>query len=194
MKINEISGKTNDIIINTKLRGQKLVFHSTWGLFSPKELDEGSLLLIKNIEVKPDDISLDIGCGYGPIGLTIAKLAPAGKVHLIDKDFIAVEYANKNAEINGITNCEIYLSNAFSNVPDIKFDNIVSNLPAKAGKELLYLIMEDTKQHLKKSGKFYVVVISGLKEYIKRNFKEIFGNYKKLKQGKTHMVAVAIKE
>lgn len=70
----------------------------------------------------------------------------------------------------------------------------MSNLPAKVGNELLFLILNDAKKHLKKGGKFYVVVIAGLKDYIKRNFKEVFGNYEKLKQGKTYMVAVAVKE
>ncbi len=183
-----------DIVFETHLRGHDFVFHSTWGLFSPTAIDEGSLMLINQTAVKPTDISLEIGCGYGPIGLTIARLTPQGKVHLVDKDFVAVEYAQKNAHENGIKNCDIYLSNAFSHVPDLEFDNIVSNLPAKVGNELLYLIINDAKSHLKKGGKFYVVVIAGLKEYIKRNFKAVFGNYKKLKQGKTYLVAMAVKE
>jgi len=194
MKPNEIAKIRKDIIFKTKLKNNDFVFHSTWGLFSPKEIDEGSHLLIKQVGVEPDDLTLEIGCGYGPIGLAIAKLSHKGKVHMIDKDFVAIEYTKKNEKINKIQNCDIYLSNAFSNVPDLEFDNIVSNLPAKVGKELLYIIMQDAKKHLKKRGKFYVVVISGLKDYIKRNFKEVFGNYKKLKQGKKYMVAVAIKE
>ena len=82
----------------------------------------------------------------------------------------------------------------FSDVPDIKFDTIVSNLPAKVGNELLYLTLTDAKAHLKKDGKFYVVVIAGLKDYIKRNFKDVFGNYEKLKQRNNYLVAVAVKE
>ena len=183
-----------DIIFEAKLKGHNFVFHSTWGLFSPKEIDKGSLMLINQVDIKPTDFTLEMGCGYGPIGLAIAKMSPQGKVHMLDKDFVAVDFANKNAQLNGIQNCDIYLSNAFSNVPAIEFDNIVSNLPAKVGKELLFLILNDAKNHLKKGGKFYVVVIAGLKDYIKRNFKEVFGNYEKLKQGKTYMVAVAIKE
>ena len=190
----DIHGLRKDIIFEVKLKGHNFVFHSTWGLFSPKEIDKGSLMLINQVDIKPTDLTLEMGCGYGPIGLVIAKMSPQGKVHMLDKDFVAVDFANKNAQLNGIQNCDIYLSNAFSNVPAIEFDNIVSNLPAKVGKELLFLILNDAKNHLKKGGKFYVVVIAGLKDYIKRNFKEVFGNYEKLKQGKTYMVAVAIKE
>ena len=190
----DIRSLRKDIIFEAKLKGHNFVFHSTWGLFSPKEIDKGSLMLINQVDIKPTDLTLEMGCGYGPIGLAIAKMSPQGKVHMLDKDFVAVDFANKNAQLNGIQNCDIYLSNAFSNVPAIEFDNIVSNLPAKVGKELLFLILNDAKNHLKKGGKFYVVVIAGLKDYIKRNFKEVFGNYEKLKQGKTYMVAVAIKE
>lgn len=151
-------------------------------------------MLVDNIDVKATDLTLEIGCGYGPIGLAIAKESRQGKVHMVDKDFVAIEYAKKNAALNGIRNCEIYLSNAFSHVPDIGFDHIVSNLPAKVGNELLYLILNDAKSHLKIGGKFRVVVIAGLKEYIKRNFKEVFGNFEKIKQGKTYMVASATKD
>jgi len=190
----DIHNLRKDIIFEAKLKGHNFVFHSTWGLFSPKEIDKGSLMLIDQVDIKPTDLTLEMGCGYGPIGLAIAKMSPQGKVHMLDKDFVAVDFAKKNAQLNGIQNCDIYLSNAFSNVPAIEFDNIVSNLPAKVGKELLFLILNEAKDHLKKGGKFYVVVIAGLKDYIKRNFKEVFGNYEKLKQGKTYMVAVAIKE
>lgn len=189
----DIRSLRNDIIFKADLRGHNFVFHSTWGLFSPTEIDDGSLMLINQVEIKPTDYTLEVGCGYGPIGLTIAKMSPQGRVHMLDKDFVAVDFTKKNAQINGIQNCDIYLSNAFSNVPDIEFDNIVSNLPAKVGNELLFLILNDAKKHLKKGGKFYVVVIAGLKDYIKRNFKEVFGDYEKLKQGKTYVVAVAVK-
>lgn len=194
MNPEDVSKLKQDIVFEVQLRGHHFVFHSTWGLFSPRSIDEGSYLLINHMEVNPDDITLELGCGYGPIGLAIAKLSPLGKVHMVDKDFVAIEYTKKNAQLNGIQNCEIYLSNAFSHVPDIQFDNIVSNLPAKVGKELFYIIMNDAKKHLKKGGKIYVVTISGLREYIKRNFNEVFGNYEKLKQGKTYTVAVARKE
>ncbi len=190
----DISQLKQDIIFTANLRGHEFTFHSTYGLFSPKEIDAGSLLLIETVTVNPRDTILDVGCGYGAIGLTLATLAPQGRVHMVDKDFVAVEYAKKNANLNGITNCEIYLSNAFSTVPDIPFDTIVSNLPAKAGNEFFTILFRDAKAHLKTGGRLYVVTLAGIKEYIKRNFQELFGNYQKLKQGKTHAVSVAVRE
>ena len=181
-----------DIRFEAKLRGLPLTFYSTWGLFSPEHIDEGTALLLNEIEVKRNNTSLDLGCGYGPIGLVLAKLSPGGTVHLIDKDFVAIDYAKKNAIANNAPNCKIYLSNGFSHVPkDLRFDLIASNLPAKSSKELYWILFNDARQHLKPGGKFYVVTISGLKEFIKRNFQETFGNYKKLKQGKTYTAAMA---
>ncbi len=84
------------------------------------------------------------------------------------------------------------LSNAFSAVPDIKFDNIVSNLPANVGKEMLWIILHDAKAHLKDEGKLYIVTIAGLRRFIRRNFEEVFGNYQKIKQGKTYTVGLGV--
>ncbi len=113
----------------------------------------------------------------------------------MDKDFIAVEYSQKNASLNKLSNCTALLSNGFSHVPkDARFDVIVSNLPAKVGKELLQIFLNDAKAHLNPGGKFYVVTIAGLREFIKRNFKETFGNYDKVTQSKGYAVGLAVKQ
>lgn len=184
----------DDIVFTQKLRGFDLTFHSTWGLFSPKKIDEGTELLINNVNPEKDNKILDIGCGYGAIGITLAKIVSQGEVHLIDKDFVAVEYTTKNARINNLNNCKVYLSNGFSNVPDIKFDLIVSNIPAKVGKELYQIIISDVKKYLKPGGKLYFVYISGLKEYFKRTFKEVLRNYTNVANSKTYTVGLAINE
>jgi 16S rRNA (guanine1207-N2)-methyltransferase len=191
----DLSKLRQDTIISTKLGGQNLILNTTWGLFSPKAIDEGTELLAKYIKVGTNDDCLDLGCGYGPLGLMLAKAAPGGITHLVDKDFVAVKYSNKNAVSNGITNASTYLSNGFDQVPaDQKYDVIVSNIPAKIGDELLTLFLHDAFAHLNPGGKFYVVTISGLKDYMKRRMNEVFGNYDKLKQSKTYTAAIAIKQ
>jgi len=182
-----------DITFETTLCGQALQFTSTWGIFSPREIDEGTRLLLDYIDIEDDADCLDIGCGYGPIGITLAKLAPNGKTLMVDKDFVAVDYANKNIALNKLNNAEAKLSNALDHVGNQKYDLIVSNIPAKVGKELLQLIMHDALAHLKPGGQFYVVTVNGLRKFMKRHFEEIFGDYKKLKQGKNYTVARAIK-
>ncbi len=180
-----------DIVFTETLRDQRLTFHSTWGIFSPREIDSGTRLLLDYLEIEESDDCFDLGCGYGPIGVTLAKLAPKGHTLMADKDFVAVEYANKNAKANGLTNCEAILSNGFSQVGNRKFDVICSNVPAKVGKEMLHLLLHDAKAHLKPGGCIYVVTITGLRRFIERNFEEVFGNYEKLKQGKDYTVARA---
>jgi 16S rRNA G1207 methylase RsmC len=183
-----------DIVFEEHLRGHRLVFHTTWGLFSPRGVDAGSRLLIDYLEVEEEATCLDLGCGYGPLGLTLARLAPRGEIHLVDKDFIAVEYAAKNARLNQLPHCRVYLSNGFSHVPAVPFDLIVSNLPAKVGSELLYILLAEARERLVPGGRLYVVTIAGLKEYIRRTLRQLFGNYTKVKQGRTHAAAVAIRE
>ena len=183
-----------DLVVTETLRGRDLRFNTTWGLFSPRGLDAGSRLLIEQLEVAPEAVCLDLGCGWGPIGLTLACLAPRGQIHLVDKDFVAVQYARANARANGLDNCQVYLSNGFSHVTVDRLDLVVSNLPAKVGNEMLWLIMHDAWERLVPGGRFYVVTIAGLRDYIKRNFREIYGNYRKVKQGRGYAVSLAVKE
>ena len=182
-----------DRVFNATLLGHPLTFHTTWGLFSPKGIDAGSRLLLDHLEVAPDERALDLGCGYGPLGLAIAKAAPQGFCTLVDKDFVAVEYARKNAALNGITNAEVLLSNGLDQVPaERTFTLAVTNLPAKTSKEHYYLFFHDIQQRLEPGGRFYVVVITGLRQFIARAFKEVFGNHQKIKQGRQYTVAMAV--
>ncbi len=181
-----------DLLLADTLRGQPLRLHTTWGLFSPKAIDAGSRLLLDYIEIGAAESSLDLGCGYGPLGLTLARLAPAGRHLMVDKDFVAVEYARRNADLNGITNAEALLSNGFDQVGERTFDLVVSNLPAKTTKEQYYLYFYDALLRLNPGGRFYVVTITGLRKFIAKAFQEVFGNYDKLKQGQTYTVAAAV--
>ena len=97
---NPIAKLKRDIEFSVKLRDRDMYFQTTWGLFSPRRLDDGSRMLVNKIELESNHDTLDLGCGYGAIGLAIARDCPDGQVHLVDKDFIAVEYAMKNAARN----------------------------------------------------------------------------------------------
>lgn len=179
-----------DIRFEAELCGQPFTFLSTWGIFSPREIDEGTELLLKYLEVNPSDNCFDLGCGYGPVGLVMAKLAPQGKTLMVDKDFMAVEYSNRNAQLNKLPNAQAMLSNGFQHIdPSLRFDVIASNIPAKVGKEMMTILLHDMKKHLKPNGRIYLVTINGLREYMKRNLQEVFGNYSKLKQGKNYTIS-----
>lgn len=184
----------DDIRFEAELCGQTLQFASTWGIFSPREIDEGTALLLKYLKINPSDDCFDLGCGYGPIGLTMAKLAPQGQTLMVDKDFMAVEYSNKNAALNKLPNAKAILSNGFQHIDKkLRFDVIASNIPAKVGKEMMSILLHDMQQHLKPGGRVYLVTINGLREYMKRNLKDTFGNFDKLKQGAAYTVSYAEK-
>ena len=180
-----------DIVFQDTLLGHKLSFHTTWGLFSPKAIDEGTRLLLDHLEVRPSDRAIDLGCGYGPLGLAIAKAAPQGRCLMVDKDFVAVEYANANARRNRIDNAHAMLSDGLRHIPEQTFTLAVTNLPAKTSKEHYYLFFHDIRERLEPGGRFYVVVISGLRQFIARAFGEVFGNHRKIKQGRQYTVASA---
>ena len=177
--------------LEIEFRGLRL--KTTWGLFSPRAVDDGSRLLLDHLAISDDDDCLDLGCGYGVLGLAMARAAPGGRTLLVDKDFVAVEYAEKNRRLNGIDNAECLLSNGFAQIPERRFDLIVSNIPAKVGKEMLYIYLYDALDYLKPGGSFYIVTITGLRQFFKRGFAEVFGHYEKIKQGKTYTVARGIK-
>lgn len=190
----DIAKLKEDIVFWDTLRDSRFCFHATWGLFSPTAIDEGSRLLINTMEVRPGDMVLDLGCGYGPIGIVAASLAKNGHVHMVDKDFVAVAYAQKNAELNYLQNTESYVSNGFSHVDEKRtFHVILANLPAKAGKEMLSIFLADAKKHLKPNGKIYVVTVLGLKNFIKEFFTKEFGNYEKVAASKNYIVALCTK-
>ena len=184
-----------DIVLDVELLGSRFNLHTRWGVFSPRSIDDGTLLLLKYISADEDDVCLDLGCGYGPIGLALARHCHKGQVHMVDKDFVAVELANYNAKINNINNAKAYLSDAFIQVPrEIKFNKIISNIPAKVGREQLSIILYDAFDALESGGTITVVTINGLKDFIKNNFKSVFGNYKKIKQGQKYIVSQATKQ
>ncbi|WP_294034179.1 methyltransferase [uncultured Moraxella sp.] len=185
----------NDIHFRQEVLGKPFEFTSTWGIFSPEKLDEGSLMLLDYIDFKQDDNSIDLGCGYGVLGMTAARECPNGQHLLIDKDFVAVEYAKLNCQKNGLTNAEVMLSNGFYHVDKTRqFSLVMSNLPAKASKEQHYLYLLDAYNAMASGARFYVVTINGLRDFMKRSFTEVFGNSDKIKQGKTYTITMAIKE
>lgn len=190
-----VEAARSDVTFSTTLRGRSLRFTTTWGLFSPREVDLGSSLLIDTVEVRPEDDCADVGCGYGAIGLTLAALAPRGQTLLLDKDFVAVDYANRNATANHLENARAMLSNGFSHVESGRtFDLVTANLPAKAGNEMLEIMLADAYLRLRPGGRLTVVTLSNMRHFIDRTMVSLFGNAEKVKQGRLHTVTQSVRE
>ncbi|WP_040953134.1 class I SAM-dependent methyltransferase [Gorillibacterium massiliense] len=144
--------------IQDKLRGRAFTFLTDAGVFSKGGVDFGSRLLIETMEVRENDRVLDVGCGYGPIGLTAATLALHGAVTMVDINERAVELAKSNAQKNGIANVSIITSDLFEAVQEQEFDCILTNPPIRAGKETVHRIFEEAYQHLALGGSLWVVI------------------------------------
>ena len=192
--LNDLQEYNQKIRRDLKIEYRGLEFFTTWGLFSPRAIDDGSRLLLDHLELDENANCLDLGCGYGVLGLAMAQIASGGHTLMVDKDFVAVEYAERNRLHNRIENASCLLSNGFDQIPTQSFDVIVSNIPAKVGKEMLYIYLFDALRYLAPGGSFYIVTITGLRQFFKRGFSEVFGHYEKIKQGKTYTVARGIKQ
>jgi 16S rRNA (guanine1207-N2)-methyltransferase len=144
--------------IQELLRGKEWVFRTDAGVFSKKGIDFGSRLLIETMEFPPEAKVLDVGCGYGPIGLNAAVLAKRGMVTMVDINERAVELARENARRNGIENVRILQSDLLTRVQDESFDCILTNPPIRAGKETVHRIFEQASERLVTGGALWVVI------------------------------------
>ncbi len=177
---------------NILLRGQNYVFETKNGLFSKDGVDSGTKLLIDKIKVNSTDIILDLGCGWGPIGIVAAKLANKGKVYMVDIDIRAIKYSQLNAQINNVKNIEVKLSDGFENLEEINFDVILSNPPSHSSNETLIEFIEESKKHLKNKGKLYFVVEKRISSFIKRELKRVFDNKDIITTSVKHNLFVSI--
>ncbi|MED3573551.1 class I SAM-dependent methyltransferase [Cytobacillus praedii] len=134
-------------------------FKTDNGVFSKKEVDFGSRLLIETFtEPAIKGNILDVGCGYGPIGLSVAKQMKDRHVHMIDVNERALSLAGENAKLNEIENVCIYESDRLVNVKGNRFAAILTNPPIRAGKKVVHDIFEQSFDCLLPGGELWVVI------------------------------------
>ena len=141
------------------LRGEKFRFQTDSGVFSKSEVDFGSRLLIEAFQ--ESEIAgpvLDVGCGYGPIGIAIAKTFAHTTVHMIDVNTRAIALAQENAQKNGVQNVSIYESDGLGSVTEENFSAILTNPPIRAGKETVFRFYEEAYEKLADGGSLWVVI------------------------------------
>ncbi|HDX9577427.1 TPA: class I SAM-dependent methyltransferase [Bacillus pseudomycoides] len=155
---NDPSSKSNRKRWEYTLRGSRFVFLSDHGVFSKNEVDFGSRLLIEAFQMPnvQGDV-LDVGCGYGPVGLSLAKESRERTVHMVDVNERALELAGENAANNQIGNIRIYKSSVYENVSG-PYAAILSNPPIRAGKQIVHEILEKAVDHLVPGGELWIVI------------------------------------
>ncbi|MGG4411663.1 class I SAM-dependent methyltransferase [Niallia taxi] len=141
------------------LKGNRFRFKTDNGVFSKKEVDFGSRVLIEAFSYpEVDGDILDVGCGYGPIGLSVAKEGKDRTIHMVDVNERALNLAQENAEINHIDNVLIYESDRLLQVKGNKFAAILTNPPIRAGKKVVHDIFEQSFEHLIHNGELWIVI------------------------------------
>ncbi len=152
------SVKSEERLIKYELREKEFTFISDNGVFSKNHVDDATNLLLKTIYDEVRGNVLDVGCGYGVIGITLATNEAVEKVTMLDVNHRALELAKRNAVKNKVdSKTNIIESNGFEKITD-SYEVIVTNPPIRAGKEVIYKMYEDAKNHLKENGALYIVI------------------------------------
>ncbi|MFZ0891280.1 MAG: methyltransferase [Thermoplasmata archaeon] len=138
-------------------RGELLTFLVDAGIFASHGLDPGTALLIENLEVRPTDQVLDLGCGWGAIGIAAAKSAPQGHVLLTDVNRRAVGLARSNIARNGIENADARVGPLYRPVREERFDVIATNPPYHVGRAAILQILEGAPGFLRPGGRLVIV-------------------------------------
>ncbi len=158
-------------------------------LFSTYEMDHGTDCLLRAMTFDKPHTILDIGCGYGPIGIILAKKFPRSSIVMLDKDLLAIRYSKLNANKNGVGNVEILGSVGTEAVLGRKFDLIVSNVPAKIGDAAITNDFILTPYSLlNPGGSLWLVVVTGLNHLIPRVGTRNELNMKEIKKRNGHSV------
>ena len=165
-------------IIRVYLRGRYFEFLTCSGVFSPKRIDLGTRLLIESMILPEEGQILDLGCGYGPVGIVAAALNPKLKVVMVDINERAVVLAKENAKRNFIKNIEVKRGHLYEPVKNLKFEAILCNPPISAGKETIRKIITEAPIHLTKNGLLEIVVRSKvggkmIKEIMMKTFRNV---------------------
>lgn len=153
---NDSKLRSNENVADVIIKKGKYSFITDNGVFSKKGLDFGTRTLLEALDLDSmKGTVLDFGCGYGPIGIFIKKNTNC-IVDMIDINERSINLAKKNAKLNGV-DVNIFLSDMYSNIHK-KYDYIVTNPPIRVGKEILYKILFDAKNHLNENGELWLVI------------------------------------
>lgn len=177
-----------------ELRGMTFRYVTDTAVFSRERVDFGSALLIEAIRIDPQDTVLDLGCGYGPIGMAAARLASQGQVYMVDVNERAADLARRNLHENGITNAEVRTGDGLAPVHGIVFDKVLTNPPIRAGKQTIYRMIDDAHQALKPGGSIWVVIQTKQgAPSMKKKLTEVFGNVEDVDRQAGYHVFRAVK-
>jgi 16S rRNA (guanine1207-N2)-methyltransferase len=187
----ETSG--DERLITARLRGDELRFWTDAGVFSRRGIDFGTRLLIETVRLPETGEILDLGCGYGPVGIACAKAAPSCRVTMVDVNQRALRLAEKNARLNGVSaRVTILESDGLRALSDRLFDAVLINPPIRAGKAVVYRLFAEAAEHLRPGGSLWAVIRKKQgAESAKRELAKHFRNVTRVEQKKGYWILKA---
>ena len=173
--------------LTVELLGQSMRFKTDRGVFSKNGIDYGSRVLLENYQPESAKSLLDVGCGYGTLGLTLAKKFDLG-VTMVDVNSRALDLCRQNAIDNAVSNIKIELSNIYESVSE-KYDAIISNPPIRAGKEVVHEILAGAFGHLNDGGHLTIVIQKKQgAPSAQKKMEEVFGNCQLVARDKGYFI------
>ncbi len=162
--------------ISARLRGNELEFWTGAGVFSGKKVDKGSELLANDCIINEKSRVLDLGCGYGAVGIAVAKAFPSAEVVLTDINKRAAKLARMNRKLNRTQNTKVVQGNMYEKVEG-KFDAILLNPPQTAGKQVCFEMIGQASNYLNKGGALQVVARHNKGgKTLSKKMRDVFGN------------------
>lgn len=191
---NNIDLKSQKTQISFQYRGHYLVFISDSGVFSKERIDYGSRVLLESMNIQSHQKTLlDVGCGYGTLGISLKKVYPWLHVEMVDVNERAIALANESIEYNQENDIIAYKSSVYENVKDT-FDIIVSNPPIRAGKKIVFEILEKAYDHLNNQGELFIVIQKKQgAPSAKKKMEDVFGNCEIIKRDKGYFILKSVK-
>ena len=161
---NKPTSKYQEFKISAILRNRMFEFYTAPGVFSSKKVDLGTSVLIKQSKIPDEGIILDMGCGYGPVGIVFGVLNPIIQVHFMDINQRSLDLAKKNAQLNKITNYRTFTGDCKQILKknQIKYQAIYYNPPIKMGQENYLNDIITASEYLEDNGMFYIVIKKSL--------------------------------
>jgi len=180
-------------LIETNILGREMRFHTDAGVFSRDDVDPGSRLLIESAG-RLNGRVLDLGCGWGPVGLSLALENPDADFLMADINERAVELTERNRRLNGVLNARVIESDAFESIEG-EFEHILTNPPIRAGKQVIYGMFDDAHRRLKPGGALTIVIRKQQgAPSAKNHLTEVFGNAEVIARGGGYWIIRSVKE
>jgi len=179
-------------LVSTQLRGESFKFLTASSVFSKKQVDPGTRLLIEVMRLPQTGIVLDVGCGYGAVGIAVAASNMRLQVIMTDVNMRAVQLARRNIKINKVSNAEVRYGYFYQPVKETMFNCVLTNPPVSAGMETVKTIMTQAPKVMASGATFQMVIRSKIgSKTLPSILNDIFGNCEVLARKSGYRVLIA---